>query len=128
MTSQPAYRHPTFFERPANRLRLVAELQTVGARVTVIKPGKRRRGGFALQALLSPSGLQRRRVTIEFGPNTPNCPVVYVAGPDSPHRYADGSLCMWYPGDPPERRWTWHDGAAALAGHICAHLILEEWW
>jgi hypothetical protein len=53
---------------------------------------------------------------------------VFVPGPGSPHPYADGSLCIWYPADPPERRWRRSDGGAALAAHIAAHLIREEWW
>lgn len=40
----------------------------------------------------------------------------------------DGSLCMWYPGDPAEQRWTRRDGPVALLGHIVAHLLREEWW
>ncbi|MEV6303903.1 hypothetical protein AB0M02_31175 [Actinoplanes sp. NPDC051861] len=54
---------------------------------------------------------------------------MFVDGPnDSPHRYADGSLCMWYPYDPPELRWQRSDGPVVLLGHIAAHLIREQWW
>jgi hypothetical protein len=50
-----------------------------------------------------------------------------VDGPtDSPHRYSDGTLCMWYPGDPPDRQWTLADGAGALVANVTAHLIREE--
>ena len=128
MTQRPAHRHPAWFDRPAHRLRLIAELRAVSADVAVIPPGRRRRGGFAVRVVLTPAGLQSHRVTIEFGPNTPDTPVIYVPGPDSKHRYDDGSLCIWYPYDPPEQRWTWSDGGAVLAGHICAHLIREAWW
>ncbi len=56
-------------------------------------------------------------------------PSVYADGPaESPHRYADGSLCMWYPWGPERARWTRRDGAAALLGYITAHLLREEWW
>jgi hypothetical protein len=56
-------------------------------------------------------------------------PRVFVDGPrDSPHRYSDGSLCMWYPGDPIDLRWARRDGAAALVGCIALHLIREQWW
>ena len=51
-----------------------------------------------------------------------------MPGPGSPHRHDDGSLCIWYPHDPPERRWHRRAGGAALAGHIYAHLIREAWW
>jgi hypothetical protein len=68
-------------------------------------------------------------VTIVFGRGSPEVPRVFVDGPtDSPHRYADGSLCMWFPYDPPEHRWQRRDGPVALLGHIAAHLIREEWW
>jgi hypothetical protein len=35
---------------------------------------------------------------------------------------------MWYPFDPDTGRWTRRDGAAALLGHITAHLLREQWW
>jgi hypothetical protein len=128
VTSRPAHRHPAWFDRPAHRLRLIAELRAVGADVAVVRPGRGRRGGFAVRVVLTPTGLEPQRVTIEFGPSTPDTPAIYVPGPGSKHRYNDGSLCIWYPYDPPERRWTWRDGGAVLAGHICAHLIREAWW
>jgi hypothetical protein len=56
-------------------------------------------------------------------------PKVFVDGPtDSPHRYSDGSLCMWYPDDPPEQRWVFPDGLLALLNYIQAHLFREAWW
>jgi hypothetical protein len=57
----------------------------------------------------------RRVVRIEF-PATPSVrPSVFADGPgDSPHRFKDGSLCMYHPDDPPERRWTPNEGLAAL--------------
>ncbi len=30
--------------------------------------------------------------------------------------------------DPEKVRWTRPDGAAALLGHITAHLLREPWW
>jgi hypothetical protein len=46
----------------------------------------------------------------------------------SPHRYRDGSLCMWFPDDPPARRWVPGDGLDALVAYIRAHLVREDWW
>ena len=46
----------------------------------------------------------------------------------SPHRYGDGSLCMWFPDDPPARRWVPADGLEALVVYIRAHLVREDWW
>lgn len=128
MSRSPAYRHPAWFDRPVHRLRLVTDLRTVGTGVTVVPPSRARGGGFAIRATLTPDGLALQQVTIEFSANSPDVPHVMTQGPGSPHRYNDGSLCIWYPYDPPEQRWTWRDGGAALAGHICAHLIREAWW
>lgn len=128
MIRRPPYRHPAFFERPAHRLRLIAALQAVGVPVTTVTPGHPRRQGFAVRILLTPTGLPRYPVVIQFGIDAPDTPMVLVPGPGSPHRYHDGSLCMWYPHDPPAQRWTWTDGGAVLAGHISAHLIREAWW
>ena len=47
---------------------------------------------------------------------------------ESPHRYQDGTLCMWYPQDPKERRWTFSDGLLHLIGLIQVHLIREHLW
>jgi hypothetical protein len=67
-----------------------------------------------------------RKVRIRFAGQEPR---VFVDGPtDSPHRYLDGSLCMWHPHDPSSRRWTWSDGLVPLFGYIMIHLFREEWW
>lgn len=123
-----AYRHPAWFARPANRVCLINELREVSTSVATVKCVARRRNGFALRVTLTPTGLGPQQVTIEFDENGRDTPHAYVPGPGSPHRYADGSLCMWYPHDPPSQRWHWNDGGVALAGHICAHLIREAWW
>jgi len=48
------------------------------------------------------------------------------------HRYrhfgiATG-LCLWYPHDPPELRWTWDDGLEEYVLIVSRHLIYEEYW
>jgi hypothetical protein len=60
----------------------------------------------------------------------PDFAEVYVddVQPRSPHRYADGRLCMWYPQDPKEERWIPLDGLPALIGLIERHLFREGWW
>ncbi|MBT2391450.1 hypothetical protein J7E87_18910 [Streptomyces sp. ISL-1] len=73
--------------------------------------------------------LPPQTITIVFGRGAPEVPQVFTDGPsDSPHRYRDGSLCMWYPYDPAEQRWTFKNGPAALLGLVVAHLLREEWW
>lgn len=74
-------------------------------------------------------GLGPLRVRLCFPWDAPEAVRVYAEGPtDSPHRYADQSLCIWYPYDPPDRRWTRHDGPVVLIGHVIAHLAREQWW
>jgi hypothetical protein len=68
-----------------------------------------------------------RQVEIRFE-NWLRTPKVFVDGPGSPHRYDDGSLCMWYPWDPPEQRWAFSDGLLVLLNYIQAHLFREAWW
>ena len=46
----------------------------------------------------------------------------------SPHRYPDDALCLWYPADPPERRWTSDKGLLDLVEIVRRHLFLERYW
>jgi len=47
----------------------------------------------------------------------------------SPHRMPDRSLCLYYPLDPPERRWVARrDGLAVLFDLIADHLFCELHW
>lgn len=70
--------------------------------------------------------LRKIRVLFSGGSDVPS---VFVDGPqDSPHRFGDGSLCMWYPKDPIERRWVFEDGLLDLLGLTLAHLFREGWW
>lgn len=71
---------------------------------------------------------ERRQVKIRFE-NWSRTPKVFVDGlNDSPHRYSDHSLCMWYPDDPPDQRWLFSDGLLVLLNFIQAHLFREAWW
>jgi hypothetical protein len=54
---------------------------------------------------------------------------VFADGPsESPHRYKDGSLCMWRRKDPPELRWLPKHGLVALIEMTRRHLFREAWW
>jgi len=69
---------------------------------------------------------EQRHVLIKFLSSRAVLPRVYVDGPDdSPHRYDDGSLCMYHPTDPTEFRWTPTEGLAALIDCVRAHLFQE---
>ncbi|MBE8519417.1 hypothetical protein ILP97_18210 [Amycolatopsis sp. H6(2020)] len=94
-----------------------------------MRPPRRHRGGFAVAVQLDVPDLPLRMVTVVFGRGAPHVPHVYTDLPsDSPHRYSDGALCMWFPGDPADRRWVLKDGPVALLGHVIVHLLREEWW
>lgn len=45
----------------------------------------------------------------------------------SPHRHPGGALCLWYPRDPPERRWLPHNGLLVLIDMVEAHLFAERY-
>jgi hypothetical protein len=59
----------------------------------------------------------------------PSVRSVATDGPTaSPHRFGDGSLCMWYPHDPPELRWVAEDGLLLLIRCAQVHLFREAFW
>lgn len=129
MTHGPAWRRPAWYARSAARIAFQHRLAACGQPVRVIRPPHRHRGGFALAVQLRVPDVTEQAVSIVFSPAAPEAPYVYTDGPSvSPHRYADDALCMWFPYDPPEQRWTRYDGPAALLGHVVAHLLREEWW
>ena len=71
---------------------------------------------------------EARRIRIRFS-GMSDVPAVYADGPqESPHRYPDGSLCMWFPKDPIDCRWVFKDGLLNLIGLAMAHLFREAWW
>ena len=70
-----------------------------------------------------------RRIQILFHIGSPNRPNVTADGPtDSPHRFEDGRLCMWFPPDPVASKWVVRDGLLSLLGLTVAHLFREAWW
>ncbi|MBW3562696.1 MAG: hypothetical protein KY437_09385 [Actinobacteria bacterium] len=75
-------------------------------------------------------GYGARRVEIIFRAKLKQAaPRVYADGPeDSPHRYDDGSLCIWYWRDPSSRRWVPKDGLVSLIDHTLLHLFKEAYW
>lgn len=70
-----------------------------------------------------------RKVRVVFNHASPSAPGVFADGPeDSPHRYRNGSLCIWYPRDPSDKRWVFEDGLCHLLGLAELHLFKEAWW
>ena len=49
-------------------------------------------------------------------------------GAQSKHRMLDDSLCLYYVGDPADRRWTSDKGLLSLLGLIADHLFFEGYW
>ena len=87
---------------------------------------------YYFSATVPIEGYEDRRVLIRFDSMDPHHPVVLVDGPDdSPHRFPTRGgrheLCLWYPLDPPERRWVPEDGLITLFGMITIHLFKEAW-
>jgi hypothetical protein len=111
----------------------------------------KRRYGSALTAQLEADALNYRHEGIEirgraspvpviirfvaqpkyntYGLEPADYPRVYAdAGADSPHRMPDGSLCLFYPGDPIERRWRADLGLLTLLDLTADHLYFETYW
>lgn len=96
-----------------------------------VKPKEALRAKYGVTVV--PDRFEARQVTIEIPLRGE--PKVCVDGPDDdlPHRYPRNEegcalLCMWFPEDPPEARWTRNDGLLALIGHIRTHLIREAFY
>lgn len=47
---------------------------------------------------------------------------------ESPHRLLDDALCLWFPDDPVEQRWTSSDGLVSLLDIVRNHLFFEDHW
>ena len=97
-------------------------------------PSSRRRitsKGLTYRVSVPVTGFPDRTAFILFPKGyTPESVQVRVDGPDdSPHRYpGSNTLCIWYPQDPPDRRWVKRDGLVALLDLISLHLFKEAWW
>jgi hypothetical protein len=82
------------------------------------------------QALAEGPWPPRRLVTLFPAPPWAIPPIVLcLDGPtDSPHRIGSHELCIWYPHDPPERRWHVNDGLVRLFDLARRHLLAEHVW
>jgi hypothetical protein len=66
-----------------------------------------------------------------YGLQPEDYPAVYADAAESPHRMPDYSLCLFYPGDPPWRRWRsrvdYLDGLLHIVhDHLCAEHIWRQ--
>jgi hypothetical protein len=88
----------------------------------------KRTSGFRYVVTVDVPFYEPRVVTISFPPRS-RIPTVLADGPpESPHRYADGALCMWHPTDPASMQWRFEHGLVDLLDAIRAHLFREAWW
>jgi hypothetical protein len=56
-------------------------------------------------------------------------PTVFAdRGRPSPHRLHDDALCLYYPWDPPELRWSASMGLLRLLEAAAEHLYFEQYW
>lgn len=112
-----------------SRFRFLTELNMVCLQVVPTKRVFLSGASFGFKCQITPAGLPPQWIQIDFTSWNLNSPqVTTTAFPGSPHRYSDGRLCLWYPQDPVELRWTWQNGGEELIAHVCAHLIREYWW
>lgn len=88
----------------------------------------KRTTGFRYSVTIDVPYYEPRNVTIIF-PARCHAPTVFADGPtESPHRYQDGSLCMWHPHDPRSMQWRFDHGLLDLLDTVRAHLFREAWW
>ena len=86
------------------------------------------RRGYEYNVTVPVPHYEARKICIRFR-GMSDVPAVFADGPqESSHRYANGSLCMWFPEDPLDRRWVFADGLLNLIGLAIAHLFREAWW
>lgn len=66
-------------------------------------------------------------IVVEFGPENSDYPAIRVDGREClRHRWSDGTICVWDPRDPVERRWVLTDGFEELHKLIRVHVFCEE--
>ncbi|MGI3200604.1 hypothetical protein ACRJ4W_23030 [Streptomyces sp. GLT-R25] len=67
---------------------------------------------------------------LTYGQRPEDFPRVHAKpGVPSKHRHSfDDALCLWYPLDPEERRWTSSKGLLDLIEIVRTHLFLEHYW
>lgn len=67
---------------------------------------------------------------VTFGLAPYDFPVVFAdPGAESKHRHQNiDALCLWFPGDPEDRRWHYTDGLVALFNLARNHLFYEAYW
>lgn len=113
-----------WYDKPVERLNFEKGVRNQYPELRCIKT----KGAYEYRLLLPIPEYEERAVKIRFEGHS-DIPTVFSDGPgDSPHRYSDKSLCMWYPQDPDERKWVFGDGLLMLILMTTIHLFREAWW
>jgi hypothetical protein len=113
------------------RLRFEGEVRHAYPSIHSSRTGKGKTGAIVYTLTVTvPEFEQRRVIRIKLANRRrPRLLLLTANGPTaSPHRYADGHLCMWYPRDPPELVWGPEDGLVALVQCARVHLFREAYW
>jgi hypothetical protein len=112
------------------RLRFEREARARHPNLTASSTGRGHGATVTYRLAIVVPEYEPRRVSIRLVNGfTPYGAEVTVDGPsESPHRYSDDSLCIWYPRDPDDRRWVGGDGLAELITLISIHLFKEAYW
>jgi hypothetical protein len=114
------------------RLRFERAARTAFPSMSVSRTGKGRKTGSVVYLLHVPvpEFNERRLVRIAlWNGRRATVQSVTADGPTkSPHRYSDGTLCMWYPKDGPDQRWVSDDGLLRLIRCAQVHLFKEAYW
>lgn len=93
---------------------------------------------YVVEQLHVPGDLETHDLTIEFWRQPPydtygQAPMDYprvftTVARRRKHVFDDGALCLWYPWDPIERRWTHELGLLVLIEMVRRQLLLEMHW
>lgn len=114
------------------RLRFEGAARTAFPSMSVSRTGKGRKAGSVVYTLYVsvPEFNDRRLVRIAlWNDRCATVQSVTADGPtESPHRYSDEALCMWYPKDGVDQRWVADDGLLRLIRCTQVHLFKEAYW
>ncbi len=132
----PPPRRPSWEQNYALRLHFERAAYRAHPSLRRSTTGHRKYARVVYRVLVPVYDYEPRTIEMHFRRTTPEPALtrVYADGPTaSPHRYAPQrkdplqrpSLCIWYPDDPPERRWVPGDGLLTLIEMTRVHLFKE---
>ena len=135
----PPPRSPTWEQNYALRLRFERGAKMAYPNMRCTSVGHRASARVRYTVMVPVTEYEPRLIEIHFRRTTaqPALTAVYADGPpDSPHRYAPhpkdhgqrSSLCIWFPDDAPDQRWTASDGLLSLIEMTRVHLFKEAHW